>query len=113
MWKSVRIDGSSGFGLPVVEAMAAGTATIVSNGGALPEIAGDAAAVFPAGDAVPLADLLARVLTDSRYAARAVERGRQRAQAYRWESVAARHIELYHRVAGARPASPRSRPVSA
>jgi glycosyltransferase involved in cell wall biosynthesis len=89
-----------GFGLPVVEAMAAGTPAVVSDGGALPEIAGDAAPVFPAGDAGALAAAIEQVLTDARFAARLIERGRHRAEACRWERVVSRYVSLYRRVAG-------------
>src|SRR5204863_4530444 len=36
---------SEGFGLPALEAMACGTPVVVSNGGALPEVVGDAGVV--------------------------------------------------------------------
>ena len=42
---------SEGFGYPPLEAMAAGTPVVTTDGGALPEIVGDAAVVVPAGDA--------------------------------------------------------------
>lgn len=103
-----------GFGLPVVEAMAAGTAAVVSDGGALPEVAGDAALVVPAGDAIALAAAIEQVLADTRVAARLVERGRRRAEACRWEHVAPRYVALYRRLteaAGAVP--PAAQPVPA
>jgi glycosyltransferase involved in cell wall biosynthesis len=54
-----------GFGLPVLEAMACGTPVIVSDGGSLPEVAGDAALQFPAADVDALATALARLLGDA------------------------------------------------
>ena len=38
-----------GFGMPVIEAMATGLAVVSTDGGALPEVAGDAAIVVPLG----------------------------------------------------------------
>ena len=43
-----------GFGLPAAEAMSCGTPVIVSDGGALPEVGGNAAVIVPKGDAEAL-----------------------------------------------------------
>jgi glycosyltransferase involved in cell wall biosynthesis len=53
-----------GFGLPAAEAMACGTPVIVSDGGALPEVAGEAGLVVPRGDARALASAIAGLLGD-------------------------------------------------
>ena len=50
---------AEGFGLPLLEAMAAGTPTICSDLPVLREVAGDAAAFFPSGASGALAVLLA------------------------------------------------------
>ncbi|MEO0983453.1 MAG: glycosyltransferase family 4 protein [Pseudomonadota bacterium] len=55
-----------GFGLPAAEAMSCGAPVIVSDGGALPEVAGDAGVVVPRGDASALADAIADLLNDPR-----------------------------------------------
>ena len=51
-----------GFGFPAAEAMACGAAVVSSDGGALPEVVGDAGLVSPAGDAEAMAANLARLL---------------------------------------------------
>jgi glycosyltransferase involved in cell wall biosynthesis len=102
-----------GFGLPVVEAMAVGTPVIVSNGGALPEIAGDAADVFPVGDASALARALERVLTERMWAEALVERGLRRAEDHRWERVVARYVSIYHQVGRSGALPPAAQPVPA
>ncbi|HEX2439430.1 MAG TPA: glycosyltransferase family 1 protein [Methylomirabilota bacterium] len=102
-----------GFGLPVVEAMACGTPVIVSRGGALPEIAGEAAAVFPVGDAGALARTLERVLTEQTWAEALVERGLRRAEDHRWERVVARYVSIYHQVGRSGALPPAAQPVPA
>ncbi len=47
-----------GFGLPCAEAMSCGTPVITSDGGALPEVAGDAGTIVPKGDSKALAAAL-------------------------------------------------------
>jgi glycosyltransferase involved in cell wall biosynthesis len=102
-----------GFGLPVVEAMAVGTPVIVSGGGALPEITGDAGDVFPVGDAAALARALERVLTERAWSDALVERGLRRAQDHRWERVVARYVSIYHQVGRSGALPPTAQPVPA
>ena len=53
-----------GFGLPAAEAMSCGTPVIVTDGGALPEVAGDAGIIVPKGNADELATAISDLLTD-------------------------------------------------
>lgn len=85
---------AEGFGLPVLESLAAGAAVVTSEGTATEEVAGDAALVVPPGDAAALADALARLLDDAALASLLRFRGPERAAAFTW----ARTAELVHRV---------------
>ena len=53
-----------GFGLPAGEALACGIPLICSDGGALPEVVGNAALMVKAGDVAELAQALCRLLND-------------------------------------------------
>ncbi len=89
-----------GFGLPVLEAFAAGTPVVASNAGAIPEVAGDAALLCAPGDDATLARNLLRLLTDGPLRERQVAAGRARAALYTWSASAAAHRAVYESVVG-------------
>ena len=87
-----------GFGLPAVEAMACGVALLVSDGGSLPEVVGEAGIVVPAGDAEALAKQLLRLLKDAKLRKKLAAAGLERAQKrYSWQRTAERTVDLYRR----------------
>ena len=77
-----------GFGLPALEAMACGTPVIVSDGGALPEVAGEAGVTFCLSDRHALGDALKECLIDADLRARLSEKGLERARGFSWEATA-------------------------
>ena len=77
-----------GFGLPVVEAMAAGVPMACSSVEPLRTIAADAAILFDPHDEDAMQAALVRLLEDDELRAELVERGRKRAHAFRWEESA-------------------------
>ncbi len=87
-----------GFGLPVLEAMACGTPTIVSNRTSLPEIAGTAGLVFDAARVDELSSLLYNVLTDAALKARLSAAGLERAREFSWKKTAAQTLAVYDKV---------------
>ncbi len=64
------------FGHVLIEAMACGVATLGSSSGAIPEVVGDEAAVFPFGDAGALAARLREAMHDPALADRQLQRTR-------------------------------------
>ncbi len=87
-----------GFGLPVLEAMAAGAPVIASDAGGIPEAGGDAALYFNAGDAASLAAALQRLLSDEHLAADLRARGRTRAAHMTWDNTAEQTLAVFERV---------------
>lgn len=84
-----------GFGLPVLDAMSLGTPVACSNVTSLPEVAGDAAALFDPNDPGAIAEAVWRCLADSAYRASLVEKGRARAATFTWENCARKTLETY------------------
>ncbi len=89
-----------GFGLPVLEAMRAGCAVICADSSALPEVAGNAALLFPWDDAATLAAQMRRVATDDALRAAQVVAGRAHAARFSWSRVADHTLACFTRVAG-------------
>ncbi|GAA1346859.1 glycosyltransferase family 4 protein [Saccharothrix algeriensis] len=94
---------AEGFGLPVVEAMAAGVPVVHSDAPALVEVGGGAGLVVPRGDRAALVSALRSVLGDRGVAERARAAGRVRAEAFTWEN-AAREVWAAHLAHGRRRA---------
>jgi glycosyltransferase involved in cell wall biosynthesis len=89
-----------GFGLPPLEAMAAGVPVVATTAGSLPEILGDAALLVASGDHAALAEAIQRVLTDSDLAANLVEKGLVRAKNFSIEAMISRFTRLYQDLSG-------------
>ncbi|WP_447004266.1 glycosyltransferase family 4 protein [Saccharothrix isguenensis] len=79
---------AEGFGLPVVEAMAAGVPVVHSDAPALVEVAGGAGIACARGDRAGLVSALRTVLSDTALVGRLVTLGRTRAEAFTWEKAA-------------------------
>jgi glycosyltransferase involved in cell wall biosynthesis len=90
-----------GFGLPVVEAMAAGLPVVCSRGSALEEVAGGAACLVEPLEVASIAAGLERVLDDEDLAASLRRRGHERSRAFDWDRSARQTLDFYERVLAA------------
>jgi len=86
-----------GFGLPVLEAMAAGAAVVTSNCSSLPEVGGDAVRYVDPFEVASIAAALQALLEDPSARASLGERGRIRAALFSWDEFAARTLEALTR----------------
>jgi alpha-1,3-rhamnosyl/mannosyltransferase len=93
-----------GFGLPALEAMAAGVPTIVSDRASLPEVVGDGALLVDPDDPPAVARAMLELLTGPDRVRALVERGRVRARAFSWPAAAARLVEVYRQALARRDA---------
>jgi glycosyltransferase involved in cell wall biosynthesis len=87
-----------GFGLPVIEAMAAGLPVITSDSGGQAEIAADAALAVDAGDPGALAAAMRAVIGSTSLSADLRARGLKRAASYSWARTARETLAVYHSV---------------
>lgn len=87
-----------GFGIPVLEAMACGCPVICSDGGALPEVAGDAAMILPTGDERPWTEVIRSACSGKIDLTGLREKGLLRAKMHDWRDTARRTVRVYEEV---------------
>ena len=87
-----------GFGLPTLEAMAAGVPCVVSDREPMATVAGNAALKVDALDEHALAEAMTRVLVDGELHRALVELGRAHAATFTWEKAAAQTLAVYDHV---------------
>ena len=93
-----------GFGLPAGEAMACGVAVVSTDGGALPEVVGDAAVVVKAKSAEALAKGIATLMENPEHREALAKAGRARILAeFNWKTAAQKMTSLYHSVITSNP----------
>ena len=90
---------AEGFGLPVLEAMAAGAAVLSSNASSLPEVGGDAVEYADARDVASIAAGLTRLLESPERRAELGALALERAREFSWERFAERTLAALERAA--------------
>lgn len=89
-----------GFGMPVLEAMAAGVPVLTGTRSSLPEVAGDAALLVDPTRTGEIADALQRLTSDEELRNALSVRGRDRARQFTWEDACRRTWQVYRKVLG-------------
>lgn len=87
-----------GFGLPVIEAMACGTAVTCSNQSSLPEVGGDAAVYFNPASTEEIAQSIITLLNEEALRAELQKRALQQAKKFTWEETAKQTTAVYRMI---------------
>ena len=88
-----------GFGLPIVEAMAAGCPVITSNGWSMRELADDAALLVEPTDTASIERAMLGVASDPALRQDLVARGAERVKAFNWQRCAANTLRVLEEAA--------------
>ena len=87
-----------GFGLPILEAMAAGCPVVSSNASSLPEVGGDDALYFDPALPAEGARQTIRLLTEPQLRSRLIDAGKARALRFSWAKHAEKLVEFYGQI---------------
>lgn len=98
-----------GFGLPLLEAMAAGTPVAAFRNSSVPEVVGDAGLLIEDGDGAAMAEAVSALLDEPLERERRGRMGRERAAGFRWDRAAAATVNVYSAVLDARRTASRQR----
>ncbi len=88
-----------GFGIPLLESFRCGCPVVCSSGGALPEVAGDAAVVMKSWDARDWSASIEMLLDDPSKLKKLKQRGLEREKLFTWEATAQKTLKAYREVA--------------
>lgn len=84
-----------GFGLPVLEAMACGTAALASNVSSLPEVVGNPECLCPPHDEIAWASAIQKLFTDDAYRDAVISQGKCQAEKFSWVACASELHKIY------------------
>ncbi len=88
---------NEGFGIPPLEAMAAGTAVVTSSVTSMPEVCGDAAWLVEPTDSERIFEALRRLLAEPDLREEFVLRGKRRAREFTWRETARQTLLAYRK----------------
>jgi glycosyltransferase involved in cell wall biosynthesis len=78
-----------GFGIPLLESMAAGTAVCAANVSSLPEVLGDAGVLFDPNDTEDMARVMQSILQNEEMRNDLIKKGYERSAIFTWERTVA------------------------
>lgn len=84
-----------GFGLPPLEAMQKGVPVVSSDSSCLPEILGDSAFFFQAGDDKALSSAINEVAKDENLRKNLILKGYRQVEKYSWQKMARETLDIY------------------
>jgi glycosyltransferase involved in cell wall biosynthesis len=87
-----------GFGLPALEAMAAGVPVVCSNTASLPEVVGDAGIFFDPFSVKDMAAKIEQAATDPKLRNNLREKGFKNLERFSWKQTAEQTMAVYHEI---------------
>jgi glycosyltransferase involved in cell wall biosynthesis len=94
----ILISAYEGFGLPLLEAMDAGTPIITTDQASLPEVAGEAAITVPRGKINAVRDALQDIVYNKIMRNDLIDKGKLRAKQYTWQRTAKETLAVFDRI---------------
>mgnify|MGYP000844976176 CR=1 FL=1 len=91
-----------GFGIPILESFSSGCPVVLSNGGSLPEIGGDAAIYFDPYDEESIRNSIEYVIADESLRKRMQEKGYERVKDFSWTKTAQQTADVYRKLMNSR-----------
>lgn len=87
-----------GLGLPILEAMACGTAVITSNVSSMPEVGGDAPLYVDPQSVKSISNSISKALNDSSLKQQMIKKGFNQVKKFSWEKAASQTLQIYKEV---------------
>lgn len=88
-----------GFGMPVLEAMAAGVPVITSNISSLPEVAGEGAILVNPNSVEEISKAMKKIIYgDKEFVEKMIKEGKKQAEKYTWEKSAEKLEQIYSKL---------------